>query len=341
MVSRGPLGIIACEAGRPFAEKVAGFLKQIAVKENAENHIKIIDAKETHFANTEIKTEINESIRGYDIFIVQAVENSTLPYSINDNLMALLSAIDAARRCDAHYITAILPVFPYARQDKSLVREGITASMIAKLLEDAGADRIVTLDVHNEAIAGFLRAAKFENLHASKNIIEFIRTSIGTANLVVVSPDVGGARRANHYAKELNAGLAMIHKERDYSSPSQIEKVTLLGNVDGKNVLLVDDMIGTGGTAVKTIELLREEHKPKEIHFACSLPLLNGKAKELLAKAHKEGILTSVIGTDAVYHGGDEFLKANPWYKEVSVAKYFARVIFNINHYRSLSELMR
>ena len=340
MSNRGPLGIIACEAGRPFAEKILDSLKQIIARENAENHVKIIDTRETHFANTEIKTEINESIRGCDIYIVQAVENSTLPYSVNDNFMALISAIDAAKRCDAHYVTVVLPVFPYARQDKAVVREGITASTIARQLESAGADRIVTLDVHNEAIAGFLRTAKFENLHASKNIMEHVRSKIGVQNLVVVSPDLGGASRANYYAKELGAGLAMFHKERDYSSPSKVDRVTLLENVDGKNVLFVDDMISTGGTAVKTMELLKKQHKPLQVHFACSLPLFNGKAKELLAQAHKDGIVTSVIGTDAVYHG-EEFLKQNPWYKEVSVAKYFARVIFNINHYMSLSELLK
>jgi len=120
------LGILACEAGKPFAIKIFNELKSIIKEEQADNEVKLIDSKEIHFANAEIKTELSESIRGRDVYIVQDVANSALPYSVNDNLIALYSAIDTARRCDAHYITVILPAFPYARQDKSLVREGIT-----------------------------------------------------------------------------------------------------------------------------------------------------------------------------------------------------------------------
>jgi len=121
--------------------------------------------------------------------------------------------------------------------------------------------------------------------------------------------------------------------------PSTVDRVTLLGDVNEVNVLLVDDMIATGGTVDKNVRMLKEKHRPLSIHFACSLPLFNGKAKDIMSKLHKEGLLTSVIGTDAIYHG-EEFLKNNLWYKEVSVAKYFAKVIFNINHYKSLSGLL-
>ena len=341
MESRGQIGIIACSSGKPFAEKILAHLKEITKKEGKTNGIALIDSKEMHFANSEVKTEINESIRGRDIFIVQDVENSVAPYSVNDNIFALISAAETARASGASHITAVIPVFPYARQDKSIAREGIMAGVVARQLQAVGVDRIITLDVHNEAIAGHFNSARFENLHASKNIMDFVREKIGLKNLVVLSPDLGGARRANHYAKTLGAGLAMMHKKRDYSKVNEVEEVTLLGDVRGKRVLIVDDMIDTAGTAVKTIRTLKKQHNPEEIHFACSLPLLNGEAKKLLSDAHSEGVLNSVIGTDAVYHGGDEFLRQSPWYSEVSVAKYFARVIFNVNCHMPVSDLLK
>ncbi|MFO8016021.1 MAG: ribose-phosphate diphosphokinase [Candidatus Woesearchaeota archaeon] len=338
--NRGQLGIIACDSGRPFAEKIIGFLEDIIKSEKARNDVKILDTQEARFANSEIKTELNESIRGHDIYIIQDVANSVTGSSIDTNLRALKTAIDAACRCDAHYVTAVLPVFPYARQDKPLVREGITAAQVAREIEDTGAERVITLDVHNEASGGFFRRAKLENLHASKNMMGYVRENIGIDDLAVLSPDPGGVRRANHYAKALGAKLGIMYKERDYSSANHVENVALLGDVKDKNVLIIDDMIDTAGTLVKNVELLKEKHGPKDIYFACSLPMFNGPAVERLRGAYDKGLLTSVIGTDAVYHGGENFLKENPWYREVSVAKYFAKVIFNINHHQSLSKLL-
>lgn len=337
-ICRGPIGIVACESGEPFAKKVFSYLKEIVKSEGSENGLRFIKSKEMLFANREIKTEIEESIRGCDIYIIQDCENNTKGMDVNDNLMALKTAIDAVSRCDASNITVIIPSYPYARQDKSKTREGVTAAMVAREIEDAGAKRVVTLDVHNNAIAGFFRKAKFEDLHASKKIIDYCQNVIGK-DLVVSSADVGGVSRAEHYAQQMGTDLVIVWKKRDYTAASKVEKVTLLGNVNGKKVLVVDDMIATASTAEPVVTVIHSNNS-SEIHFACSLPLLNGPAVQRLKELYEKGLLTSVIGTDAVYHG-ESFGNDNPWYKEVSVADYFAQAIYNINHGKSLSALLR
>ena len=336
---RGPIAVMACKSGLPFAEKILSHLNNY-LSQDYEDPIKLISTEEIVFANSEIKTVISESIRGSDLFIIQDVENSTNDNSIDENLRALKTAIDTARRSDAKYITAIIPVFPYARQDKQMVRESITSAMVAEEIEDCGADKIITLDIHNTAIAGFFRKARFENLLASKNIIDHVKENIPLNNLVVVAPDEGGTKRASYYAQVLGTKLAIVYKERDYSQVSRIEKTTLLGDVSGKDVLIVDDMISTGGTLYHIAKMLKDQFQAKNIYLSCSLPLFNPPALDRFKELYESDKIRGVIGTDAVHHGSD-FAKNNPWFTEVSVAKYFAKVIYNTNNYDSLSKLLR
>jgi ribose-phosphate pyrophosphokinase len=336
--TRGRLGLIACDSGKPFAEKVAAELKEIIAKEDKMNGVDLLKTKETRFANSELKTEIEESIRNKDIYIFQDIANHSSGLSVNDNFMVLKTAIQAAKMADAHYITIIIPTFPYSRQDKPKTREGITAAMAARELEDCGAARVITLDIHNEAIAGFFRKANLENLRASKNLIDYIKEKIGVKNLVIVAPDVGAAERAVHYAKKLGTPVALIHKERDYSKVSTVENMRLVGDVKGKDVCIIDDMIDTAGTLANAAKKLKDEGA-KEIYFAASLAFFNGPAIDRLDSAYKSKLITKVIGTDAVYKPVD-FKAKHPWYDEVSVAKYFARVIYSINRGHSISRLL-
>jgi ribose-phosphate pyrophosphokinase len=336
--TRGKLGILTCDSGRFFTQKVVEELKKIIEKEEGSDGIELIKTKETKFSNTELKTEIDESIRNQDVYIFQDVANQNDGLSVNDNFVALKTAINAAKMADAHYITAVIPVFPYARQDKPKTREGVTAAMAARELEDAGATRVITLDVHNEAIAGFFRKAILENLRASKNFMDYIQENIGLNDLVIVAPDAGGAARAIYYAKKLGIKLALLYKERDYSKANVVENMHLLGDVKGKKAFIIDDILDTAGTIITSLKKMKEQGA-KEIYVAASLPLLTGPAIERLSNAHKEGILTRVIGTDVVYHG-QGFANKYPWYVEVSAAKYFARVIYNINRGLSISRLL-
>lgn len=333
------IGILSCKSGEPFTDKIISNLERIIEKEGNNLTIRRIKSKEIMFANTEVKTEIGESIRDLPIYIIQDVSNLTNGYSVNDNAIALITTIDAAKRSQCGKITVITPTYPYARQDKAIGREGITSSLYATLLEDAGAEHILTLDIHNEAISGFFKKAVLDNLNAVKNISKATE-GYKTNNLVVVSPDVGGVKRAKEYASRLEVPMAMIYKERDYSKdPKQgnVEKMTLIGNVKNKDVVIVDDIIDTGGTIIKASKLLKDGGANK-IYVAASLGILSGPAIERFDDAYKQGIIEKAFITDAIHHGKDIY--KHPWYQEITVADYFAKVIFNLSHGKSISQLL-
>lgn len=336
---RGELGLIACESGRGFAARVERNLRDLLKDEDKGNNFKIKDTEEVNFPNGEIKTVINASIRGNDIYIIQCVDDPLSDRSVNDNLMALVTAIDAVYQSDADHVTAVMPQFPYSRQERKKTREGVTAKQVALILENAGADDIITLDIHAEAIGGFFNKANLEDLHASTVIIDYFKKRHFSQNLVVVAPDVGGAEKARHYSKRLEVDFAIVDKARDYSQPSTVERMRLVGEVKDVNVLIVDDMIGTGGTLINAAQLLKDKGA-KDIYVVCSLPFFNEKAVEKLAKAYKDEVIKTIIGTDAVFWG-ERFVSENPWYEEVSVGTLFAKVIYNLNHRESVSALLR
>jgi ribose-phosphate pyrophosphokinase len=298
--------------------------------------------EEVAFANGEIKTMVRENIRGDDVYVIQCMDDPLSERSVNDNFMALLTAVNAVYQSDPDSITAVIPQFPYSRQERKKGREAITARLVAAALEEAGANRVITLDIHAEAIEGFFRRAILEDLHASKEIISYFRTILPRdceEELVVVAPDTGGAHMARHYSMVFNCGFAVVDKARDYSRASVVESMRLVGDVNGKRVILPDDLIATGGTLINACRLLRDQGA-REIYVACSLPFFNGPAVEKLDKAYAEGLFQMVLGTDAVWRG-QQFATEHPWYREVSVANLFARVIFNINRRRSVSELLK
>lgn len=332
---KAPLSIMACESGLSFAKKIEKELKKITNDE-----VNLIDTTETRFANTEIKTMINESIRGKDVFIIQDCENHTNGKSVDDNLRALYTMVDACRRCDADRITTVLPSFPYARQDKQNGREGITAARIAYELEGDGAvDHVITVDLHNSAIQGFFRRAKIDNLLGSYDLVPVLKKMIkNTEETVIMPTDLGGAKRANYYAQCLSTDIAFTYKVRNYCKANTVDKVAVLGDVKDKDVYIVDDMICTGGTLTKVIEEVKNMGA-KKIVAICTLALFNGPAVERFNEAYEKGYLDLVIGTDATYHS-KEFLKENPWFKEVSVAGYFADVINRINQRKSITDLL-
>ena len=339
--NKGKLGIIYSKSGEHFAKKVVKELDAIISesKKSSEQDARLVrTTKSTIFQNKELKTEIEECIRNQDIYIFQDVENHSEGLSVNDNFMELKTAIYAAKLSNAHTITAVIPVFPYARQDKAKSREGINAAMVARELEDAGASRVMTLDIHNEAIAGFFRNANLENLRASKSLIDYVHKHFETEKLMVVAPDTGGADRANFFARKLGTKLAMIYKERDYSTANTIENMSLIGNVNGKDVYVVDDMIDTAGTVVNAAKKLKDKGANK-IYFGASLTLFSGPAIERLDKAHEEGYIDKVVGTNVIFKPED-FKTQHPWYDEVNLERYFARVIYNINKGKSISKLL-
>ena len=315
-----------------------------------------VNAKFTWFMNGEFKTEILETIRGRDVFIFQDAENhqqislnndqNKRVLSVNDHIMCLLVTIDAVRHAGARRISLVLPAYPYSRQHKKKGREGLTASLLARLYEDIGVSQIITLDIHSREIENAFSSARVENLHASYQIIRELSKIIDLSdkdnNFVVVAPDTGAVDRNKFYANGLKKPLAMIYKERDYSIVSQsgrssnIKTLRLLGDVSGKVAFLADDMLDTGGTLLKAMEFLKEQGATKII-AAISLPFFTGDAIRLFDEAYEKGYFYRIIGTNAVCH---EELFQKEWYISTSVSGLFAHVISRIHHNQSLSDLL-
>lgn len=237
------------------------------------------------FSDGEIWVKFLENIRGRDVFIVQ----STHPPA--ENLMELLIMLDAAKRASAKRVTAVIPYFGYARQDrKDQPRVAITAKLIANLITTAGADRVITMDLHAAQIQGFFDIP-FDHLYASPVFTSVLKNDSG--NFVVVSPDIGGIKLARSYAKRLDAGLVVIDKRRP--KHNQVEVMNIIGDVEGKDVLLVDDMIDTGGTIVNAVKALRERGA-KLIYGAITHPLLSGNALEKIQNSE----MSKLYVTDSI-----------------------------------------
>jgi ribose-phosphate pyrophosphokinase len=315
-------------------------------------HIRV-PARFSLFANGEVKAEILESVRGKDLFIVQDVENHypvsfnggklSAVMTVNDHLMAILVAVDAAKQAGAEQITLVLPTYPYSRQHKKKGREGLTASRVGKIFEALGVNAIITLDLHSRDIGCAFNAMRLENLHASYQIIRALAETeeIG-GDMVLVAPDTGAVDRNKFYATTLKKPLALLYKERDYSKVSSdaldnnISVIKLLGSVKGKTVFMADDMLATGGTLLKAMKVLKDEGA-KKIICAVSLPLFSGDAVAHFDAAYREGYFFRIIGTNAVYH--EELLKRE-WYISVNIAKLFAKTISRLHQGLSLSSLL-
>ncbi len=250
--------------------------------------ISVGDVLVGRFSEGEIRVKINQNVRGRDVFVIQP----TCP-PVNDNLMELLIMLDALRRASARRITAVLPYFGYARQDrKDQPRVPITAKLVANLITEAGADRVLTMDLHAGQIQGFFDIP-LDHLFAANIFVEYFTEERPLSDLVVVSPDVGGIKMARAYAKRLRASLAMVDKRR--VNDMQAEVLDLMGEVEGKNALIVDDLVATAGSLVEAVRVLKEAGA-KEVYAAVTHPVLSGPAKERLsASSLKELMVTDSI----------------------------------------------
>ena len=209
--NRGELCLMACESGKPLANRILHHLNKILITKKHDFEINMVESQEVTFANGEIKTIIEDNVRGADVYIVQSADDPNSKKSINDNLMALMTAINAAFQSDADSITVISPQYPYSRQERKKTRESLTAKQIASFMEISGAERVITLDIHAEAIQGFFNHARLEDLHASKTLISYMKEHFPINNLIVAAADVlrfGGqcffiAERRNRVSREL------------------------------------------------------------------------------------------------------------------------------------------
>jgi ribose-phosphate pyrophosphokinase len=271
-----------------------------------------------HFSDGEFQPSFEESIRGCDVFIIQ----STTPPS--DNLMELLLMIDAARRASASNIIAVIPYFGLARQDrKDKPRVPIGAKLSANLLSAAGATRIMTMDLHADQIQGFFEVP-VDHLFASATFMPYIQ-SLNLENLTMASPDMGGSKRANNYAKILKCEVVICYKQREKAN--QIDKMFVIGDVKGKDIILADDMVDTAGTLTKAAGLMMEQGA-NSVRAICTHPILSGEAYDRIEKS----ALTELIVTDTI-----PLKSSSPKIKVLSVADLFARVIRKAHTNESIS----
>jgi len=271
-----------------------------------------------HFADGEFEVSFEESIRGREVYLVQ----STFPNC--DNLMELLLMIDAAKRASAKSIIAVIPYFGWARQDrKDKPRVSIAAKLVADMLMTAGIDRVITMDLHADQIQGFFNVP-VDHLYASSVFIPYIQ-SLNLDNMVIATPDVGGAKRANSYAKYLDLPLVLCHKQR--AKANVVAKMTVIGDVKDKNVILIDDMCDTAGTIVKAASLMME-NGAKSVRALCSHAIMSDPATDRV----NESPLSEMIFTDSI-----PYRKHCDKCTIISVAKLFADTIRRVHDNESIS----
>ena len=272
------------------------------------------------FSDGELSFGYNESIRGCDVFLIQ----STTPPT--DNIMELLLMIDAARRASAKYVTVVVPYFGYARQDrKDKPRVAIAAKLMANLIQAAGADRIMTMDLHAGQIQGFFDIP-VDHLDGTAIFLPYIK-SLNLENIIFASPDVGGTARARAFAKHFEAEIVVCDKHRKRAN--EIASMQVIGDVEGKDVVLVDDLADTAGTISKAANLIKDKGATS-VRAICTHPILSGKAYENIENSSLEELIVS----DTI-----QLKKENEKIKVLSVAELFAKAIRNVHDYQSISSL--
>ena len=306
--------IIACNSNKFLAEAITSYIG-----------VKLADAVIRKFADGEIFVKINENIRGEDIYIIQ----STSP-PVNDNLMELLITIDAARRASAKRITAVIPYFGYARQDrKDEGRTAISAKLIANLITSAGVNRVVTTDLHAGQIQGFFDIP-LDNLFSVNQLIKDMKEKTIGKNIAIVSPDVGGVVRARAFAKRIDASLVIIDKRRERAGESEV--MNIIGEVNNKTCILLDDIVDSGGTLCSAAKALKE-NGAKEIYSYIVHGVLSGNALEKIENSEiKEMVLTDSIDAS-------KEIKNSKNIRHISIAPLMGEAIKRINSNLSVSAL--
>ncbi|KHJ37815.1 ribose-phosphate pyrophosphokinase [Pedobacter glucosidilyticus] len=306
-----PVKLFSGSATRTLADKIAkSYGKELG------------DIKLSRFSDGEIQPSFDESIRGCDVFLVQSTCQP------NDNLFELLMMIDAAKRASAHYINVIIPYFGYARQDrKDKPRVAIGAKLVANLLTAAGAHRVMTMDLHAAQIQAFFDIP-VDHLDAAVIFVPYIK-SLGLENLTIASPDMGGSYRARLFAKFFNAEVVICDKRRKRAN--EIESMSIIGDVTGQDIVLIDDICDTAGTLSKAAALIMEKGA-KSVRAVCTHAVLSGNAYETI----ENSALTEIIVTDTI-----PVKKESSKIKILSTADLFAKAITNVNEHASISELFK
>jgi ribose-phosphate pyrophosphokinase len=302
-----PIKFFAGRSSRPLAEKIAKSFGSDLGKTNV-----------IEFSDGEIQPHYEESVRGCTVFIIQ----STQPPA--ENLMELLLMIDAAKRASAYKIVSVIPYFGYARQDrKDRPRASIGAKLVANLLTSAGIDRLMTMDMHADQLQGFFDVP-VDHLYASSIFVPYIK-SLELGNIAIAAPDMGGTKRANAYSRFLESQMVICYKIR--KKPNVVEEIRAIGDMEGKNIFIVDDMIDTAGTVCLAAEMMKNEGA-KSVRVVATHPVLSGPAYDRIEKS----IIDEVIVTDSI-----PIIEKCEKIKVLSIADLFAEVINKVYNYQSIS----
>jgi|TARA_B100002052_G_scaffold278860_1_gene285583 ribose-phosphate pyrophosphokinase len=287
--------------------------------------LKLVNTNIKRFADGEIYIEINENIRGNSVFVIQSTSNPA-----NDNLMELIFIIDALKRSSAKNITAVIPYFGYARQDRKVVpRTSISAKVVSNLITQAGASRVVTVDLHAGQIQGFFDMP-VDNLFTTPLFARYIKKKLKNKNLICVSPDVGGVQRTRGLATKISADLAIIDKRR--TAPGKSQVMNILGDVKGKTCIIVDDIIDSGGTIVNAVAALKKSGA-QDVYVFCTHGVLSGEAVNKI----KNSKIKKLIITDTIDNSGK--IKNNSKIELISIAPLMAEAIKRISNSTSVSDL--
>jgi ribose-phosphate pyrophosphokinase len=314
--------LISGNANLPLAKAIA---RRMSMHRGV--HVGLVEARVERFNDGEIFVEVFENVRGEDMFIIQPTSNPA-----NDNLMELLIMCDALRRSSAARITAVIPYFGYARQDRrTKARTPISAKLVANMLVGAGIERVLTMDLHAAQIQGFFDIP-VDNLYASPIFALDIKTQFANRadELMIVSPDVGGVARARELAKRLNAPLSIVDKRRERAG--EVSEMTVIGDVSGKTCLIIDDMVDTAGTLCKAADMLME-NGAKEVHSYISHGVMSGPAVDRVTNSK----MKSLVITDSIQPS--EAVKSAANIRIVPTAPIFAQAILNIWNGTSVSSL--
>ena len=306
--------ILTCNANRPLAEAISAYLS-----------LPLARASVRRFSDMEVFVEIQENVRGEDVFVIQPTS-----YPANDHLMELLVTFDALKRASARRITAVIPYYGYARQDrKSSSRSPISAKLVANLITVAGADRVLTLDLHAAQIQGFFDIP-VDNLFASPVLVKDIKENHAKQELVIVSPDVGGVLRARDIARRLDVDLAIIDKRRERAGVSEV--MNIIGEIDGRHCILIDDIVDSAGTLCNAATALIEAGA-KAAYAYCTHGVLSGGAVARVASSPiEELVLTdSIVATEAV--------RLSHNIRQLTIAPLIAEAMLRISEERSVSSL--
>jgi ribose-phosphate pyrophosphokinase len=306
--------ILTCNSNRPLAEAISAYLG-----------LSLTKASVRRFSDMEVFVEIHENVRGEDVFVIQSTS-----YPANDNLMELLVTLDALRRSSARRITAVIPYYGYARQDrKTGSRTPISAKLVANMITTAGAHRVLTLDLHAGQIQGFFDIPT-DNLYAEPVLVKDIQENHAGQDLVMVSPDVGGVFRTRQIARRVDADLAIIDKRRERAGVSEV--MNIIGDVDGRRCIVVDDIVDSAGTLCNAAEALMDNGAEGVYAYVTHGVLSGGAVARVAASPIKELVLTdSIVATEAV--------RLSHNVRQLTIAPLMAEAILRISEERSVSSL--